>query len=80
MQVDLLRVFFPFRLASMYLRTRRPQKLVGLVKYMVRQTYFVHNGLMVGWWKELKSGGHIAAAEEILVAQREMSRMRRSWI
>ncbi|GAQ88841.1 hypothetical protein KFL_004630080 [Klebsormidium nitens] len=63
-------------LASMYLRAHQPEKLVGLVKDMVKQAYFVSNGLIVSWWNKLKAGDHAAEAEELLVAQKKMSQMR----
>lgn len=64
----------------MYLRYPKPQKLVGLVKNMVKQGYYVSNGLMVSWWKQLKDGDHTAEAEEMLVAREEMFQLRRKWM
>lgn len=64
----------------MYLRAKEPQKLLGLVENLLREAYLVSDGLMVRWVKQLKAGGHIAEAKEVLVAQSEMSLIRRKWI
>lgn len=56
----------------MYLRVQEPQKLVGLVKDMLRQDYFVSDGLM-NWVEQLKAGDHAREAERMSIAESKMS-------
>lgn len=56
----------------MYLRAQTPQKIVELVKSMLRQRYFVSSRLMLSWAEKLKAGDHEAEEEEVLVAESQM--------